>query len=139
MVPQFEIQCRVRALDHLVLTVRNIPQTVRFYTQVLGMRGSQFKATDGTKRWALHFGQSKINLHTSGQEFDPKAQKPTPGSADLCFLTDAGMDDWLNHLAIHQVDIEDGPVPRSGASGPLLSLYIRDPDHNLVEISVPAS
>lgn len=138
-VSQMEIQCRVRALDHLVLTVKNIPQTVRFYTQVLGMRGSQFQVADGSKRWALHFGQSKINLHTAGQEFDPKAHRPTPGSADLCFLTDATMDDWLNHLAIHQVDIEDGPIARSGATGPLVSLYLRDPDHNLIEVSVPGA
>jgi catechol 2,3-dioxygenase-like lactoylglutathione lyase family enzyme len=134
---QSEIQCRVRALDHLVLTVRNIPASVRFYTQVLGMRGKQFPAADGTKRWALHFGQSKINLHQAGGEFDPKAGSPTRGSADLCFLTDASMDDWLNHLAVHQVDIEEGPVRRSGAMGPITSIYLRDPDLNLIEVSVP--
>jgi catechol 2,3-dioxygenase-like lactoylglutathione lyase family enzyme len=135
-MPQLEIQCRVRALDHLVLTVRNIPETVRFYTQVLGMRGSQFKIADGSRRWALHFGQQKINLHLAGEEFDPKAAQPLPGSADLCFLTDASMDDWLNHLAVHQVYIEDGPVARSGAAGPILSVYLRDPDLNLIEVSV---
>lgn len=133
-----EIQCRVRALDHLVLTVKNIPDTVRFYTQVLGMRGQQFTATDGTRRWALNFGQSKINLHQAGRSFDPKAAHPTTGSADLCFLTDAGLDDWMTHLAIHQIEIEDGPVTRSGATGPIASIYIRDPDLNLIEVSVPA-
>ncbi|MFK7744817.1 MAG: VOC family protein [Roseobacter sp.] len=134
---QTEIQCRVRALDHLVLTVANIPNTVRFYTQVLGMRGEQFAVADGTKRWALKFGHSKINLHQKGREFDPKAANPTAGSGDLCFLTDASIDDWLNHLATHQVDIIDGPVARSGATGPITSIYIRDPDSNLIEVSVP--
>lgn len=135
---QSDIQCRVRALDHLVLTVKNVPQTVRFYTQVLGMRGQQFTTADGTRRWALNFGQSKINLHQSGREFDPKATHPTMGSADMCFLTDATVDDWMNHLAIHQIDIEEGPVARSGATGPIMSIYFRDPDLNLVEVSVPA-
>ena len=133
------IQCRVRAFDHLVLTVRNIPQTVRFYTQVLGMRGEQFEAADGSVRWALKFGQSKINLHQAGREFDPKAAHPYPGTADICFLTDASMDDWLNHLAVHQTDIEEGPVRRSGAMGPIDSVYVRDPDQNLIEVSVSAS
>lgn len=134
-MPQSQIQCRVRAIDHLVLTVSNIPETVRFYTQVLGMRGIQFDAADGTRRWALKFGQSKINLHLSGREFSPKAANPTTGSADLCFLSDSSLDDWLTHLAIHQVDILEGPVARTGATGPIMSLYIRDPDENLIEVS----
>lgn len=131
-----DIQCRVRVLDHLVLTVASIPETVRFYTQVLGMRGEQFEAADGTRRWTLLFGQSKINLHQKGREFDPKAAHPNPGTADLCFLTDAPLEDWMAHLVTHQVDIEDGPVPRSGAKGPIMSLYLRDPDRNLIEVSV---
>lgn len=134
-MPQSQIQCRVRAIDHLVLTVSNIPETVRFYTQVLGMRGQQFDAADGSRRWALKFGQSKINLHQKGREFSPKAAAPTAGSADLCFLSDASLDDWLTHLAIHQVDILEGPVARSGAMGPIMSIYIRDPDKNLIEVS----
>ena len=134
---QSPIQCRVRELDHLVLTVASIPESVRFYTQVLGMRGVQFTATDGSRRWALQFGQSKINLHQRGREFDPKAAHPQPGSADLCFLTDAPVRDWVEHLTTHQVEIEDGPVARSGARGPILSLYLRDPDGNLIEVSVP--
>ncbi|MEM1074244.1 MAG: VOC family protein [Pseudomonadota bacterium] len=137
-MPQSQIQCRVRALDHLVLTVADIPRAVRFYTQVLGMRGEQFEVADGTKRWALKFGQSKINLHQQGRTFDPKATVPTPGSADLCFLTDAPMDEWLTHLAVHDIDIEEGPVARSGAMGPILSIYLRDEDANLIEVSVPA-
>lgn len=133
---QSEIQCRVRALDHLVLTVRDIPETVRFYTQVLGMRGEQFTVADGSRRWALKYGLHKINLHQAGREFDPKAANPTSGSADLCFLTDAPIDDWMHHLAIHQVDIIEGPVARTGAQGPITSVYVRDPDDNLIEISV---
>ena len=134
---QPEIQCRVRAIDHLVLTVADIPATVRFYTQVLGMRGFQFDAADGTRRWALKFGMNKINLHRKGHEFEPKSATPTAGSADICLLTDAPLTDWATHLAIHEVDIEDGPVDRSGATGPIKSIYIRDPDRNLIEISVP--
>ncbi len=136
---QSDIQCRVRALDHLVLTVASIPETVRFYTQVLGMRGQQFPVADGTKRWSLLFGASKINLHQKGREFDPKAAHPAPGSADLCLLTDAPIADWIRHLTIHGISIEEGPVPRQGATGPIVSLYIRDPDLNLIEVSVPAS
>lgn len=135
-MPLSDIQCRVRALDHLVLTVTSIPDTVRFYTQVLGMRGEQFEAADGSRRWALIFGQSKINLHQKGREFSPRAAYPHPGTADLCFLTDAPLEDWMVHLTTHQVDIEDGPVPRSGAKGPIMSLYLRDPDKNLIEVSV---
>jgi catechol 2,3-dioxygenase-like lactoylglutathione lyase family enzyme len=135
-MPQSDIQCRVRALDHLVLTVGNIPATVRFYAQVLGMRGQQFAVADGSKRWALHFGQSKINLHQRDRTFDPKAANPTPGSADLCFLTDAPLEAWLSHLTIHGIEIEEGPTPRTGATGPLTSIYIRDPDRNLIEIGV---
>lgn len=108
-MPQSRIQCRVRELDHLVLTVSNIPDAVRFYTQVLGMRGMQFTATDGSRRWALQFGQSKINLHQTGREFAPSAADPRPGSADLCFLTDAPLPEWIAHLDTHQVEIEEGP------------------------------
>lgn len=136
---QSQIQCRVRAIDHLVLTVANIPDTVRFYTQVLGMRGIQFDSSDGSRRWALKFGQSKINLHQKGREFSPKAAAPTPGSGDLCLLSDASIDAWLTHLAIHQIDIEEGPVPRTGAMGPIVSVYIRDPDENLIEVSTAAA
>jgi catechol 2,3-dioxygenase-like lactoylglutathione lyase family enzyme len=135
---QSDIQCRVRAFDHLVLTVRSIPETVRFYTQVLGMRGQQFDAADGSRRWALLFGQSKINLHQAGREFAPKAARAAPGTADICFLTDAPLKDWITHLETHQVEILEGPVKRSGATGPIVSLYLRDPDQNLIEVSVPA-
>lgn len=125
----------VTSLDHLVLTVADIAATVQFYETVLGMKASQFTPADGSTRWALSFGAQKINLHPKGGEFDPKAQVPKPGSADLCFLSDQPIADWQAHLAAQGVQIEEGPVPRTGATGPILSLYIRDPDGNLIEIA----
>jgi len=128
---------KINALDHLVLTVADIVVTLRFYEDVLGMQGESFDAADGTIRWALKFGAQKINLHLAGAEFDPKAVHPTPGSADLCFLTDTPLELWQTHLAGMDVAIEEGPVARTGATGAIMSLYIRDPDQNLIEISVP--
>lgn len=127
---------RLRALDHLVLTVADIPTTMKFYIHVLGMQGQKFSAPGGATRWALLFGTSKINLHQKGREFDPKAAHPQPGSADLCFLTETPLGDWMRHLTALGISIEDGPVQRSGARGPLMSIYLRDPDGNLIEISM---
>ncbi|MEM9576396.1 MAG: VOC family protein [Pseudomonadota bacterium] len=129
-------RCTVDAMDHLVLTVADIARTVRFYTDGLGMRGERFEVADGTRRWALFFGNQKINLHESGKEFEPKADRPTPGSADLCFLSKVPIDRWLVHLKAQGIAVEDGPVRRSGATGPIISIYVRDPDRNLIEISV---
>lgn len=125
----------VSRLDHLVLTVSNIENTIRFYRDVLGMRAEQFHPADGTTRWALSFGRQKINLHQAGAEFEPKAHAPLPGSADLCFLTDTPLGDWQIHLDSLGISVETGPVPRTGATGPILSIYVRDPDGNLIEIS----
>ena len=127
---------RVKVMDHLVLTVRNIPDTVQFYTDVLGMRAAQFDTAHGETRWALAYGAHKINLHQKGNEFEPKAAHPTPGSADLCFLTDTPLEAWIKHLQIRAIKVEEGPVTRTGAMGPLKSIYLRDPDHNLIEVSV---
>ncbi len=126
---------RIAALDHLVLTVRDLDRTVGFYTEGLGMEAREFAVADGSNRWALYFGTQKINLHVAGAEFDPKAKAPTPGSADLCFLTQASLSAWETHLAAQKIAIEDGPVARSGAVGPIMSIYVRDPDGNLIEIS----
>lgn len=126
------------ALDHLVLTVADLSETLAFYTDVLGMRAERFEAADGSTRWALHFGSQKINLHQAGAEFLPKARHAAPGSADLCFLSDAAVADWADHLERAGVAIEEGPVARSGATGPILSVYLRDPDGNLIEIANPA-
>jgi catechol 2,3-dioxygenase-like lactoylglutathione lyase family enzyme len=125
----------ISRLDHLVLTVADLDQTARFYQRVLGMRPVTF----GAGRRALEFGTSKINLHQAGQEFAPHASSPVPGSADLCLITTAPPGQVLAHLSAERVPVEEGPVPRTGALGPITSIYIRDPDGNLIEIaSYPA-
>ena len=129
-------QPRISALDHLVLTVADIEATARFYQTALGMRLESFVAADASTRYALRFGDQKINLHAAGAPFAPHAKTPYPGSADLCFLTETPLAAWQAHLESCGVQIEEGPVPRSGATGPILSLYLRDPDGNLIEISV---
>ncbi|MBY5989674.1 VOC family protein [Roseovarius atlanticus] len=126
---------RLTSLDHLVLTVADVDATVTFYTDVLAMTAEAFTPADGTRRWALKFGAQKINLHKAGAEFEPKAAHPRPGTADLCFLSDVPLADWQAHLAEYGVTVEEGPLPRTGATGPLTSIYIRDPDGNLIEIS----
>jgi catechol 2,3-dioxygenase-like lactoylglutathione lyase family enzyme len=123
----------ITGLDHLVLTVRAVDATVRFYVDGLGMRPERFGA-DGA-RIALHFGRQKINLHVAGREFEPKAIHPTPGSADLCFLTDQPLDRVAERLDSLGIAIIEGPVGRSGATGAITSIYVRDPDGNLIEIS----
>ncbi len=127
----------LQVLDHLVLTVSDPDRTVAFYSDVLGMRPEAFTGADGTRRMALKFGTQKINLHKAGQEFAPKAARPMPGAADLCFLTGDDLLDWQAHLARAGVAVEAGPVARTGATGPIRSLYLRDPDGNLIEIATP--
>jgi catechol 2,3-dioxygenase-like lactoylglutathione lyase family enzyme len=122
---------RIDRLDHIVLTVADIEQTIDFYARVLEMTPVAF----GEGRRALSFGRHKINLHPAGREFEPKAQRPTPGSADLCLITAGSLDDVIADLARHEVPIEVGPVRRSGATGPIDSVYFRDPDGNLIEVS----
>ncbi len=124
-------ELRLARLDHLVLTVRSIPATVEFYRHALGME----KITFGAGRTALRFGGQKINLHEVGHEVDPKAARPSLGSADLCFLSPAPLDAWITHLRAADVAIEQGPVKRTGAQGPIESIYLRDPDGNLLEIA----
>lgn len=126
---------RLDSLDHLVLTVSDIPRSIAFYETALGMVAEPFSPADGTTRWALTFGNHKINLHQAGAEFEPKAKRPTPGSADLCFLTEIPLSDWQAHLQQQAIEILEGPVPRTGATGPIVSIYLRDPDGNLLEIS----
>ena len=122
---------QIEGLDHLVLTVGDVGRTRAFYERVLGMEAVVF----GEGRHALAFGQQKINLHEAGREFEPKAAVPTPGSADLCFLTNTPMAAVVEHLGANGVEILEGPVRRTGATGPLLSVYCRDPDQNLIEVS----
>uniref|UniRef100_A0A3P8TLX4 Glyoxalase domain-containing protein 5 n=1 Tax=Amphiprion percula TaxID=161767 RepID=A0A3P8TLX4_AMPPE len=129
----FKTTCPVEVshLDHLVLTVKSVPDTINFYSSVLGMEVITFKGN----RKALGFGQQKFNLHQLGQEFEPKAKHPTSGSADLCLITKTPLATVAAHLKVCGVKIEEGPVERSGAVGAVTSLYFRDPDHNLIEVS----
>jgi catechol 2,3-dioxygenase-like lactoylglutathione lyase family enzyme len=122
---------RIERLDHLVLTVRDVEATAAFYARTLGFEPVTF----GAGRTALAFGAQKINLHRRGAEFDPKAAAPTPGSADLCFVTTEPVDALLAHLAACGVPVLEGPVRRTGALGPITSVYFRDPDGNLLEVS----
>ena len=124
---------RIEELDHLVLTVTDIDRTRAFYERVLGMESLVF----GEGRHALMFGTQKLNLHEAGQEFEPKAAAPTPGSADLCFLTNSLMAEVVEHLEANSIEIIEGPVRRTGATGPIKSVYFRDPDGNLLEVSSP--
>ena len=132
-----QMNFRVEHLDHLVLTVADIDATVAFYRSVLGMDAVEFKVADGSVRRALSFGAQKINLHQAGAEFEPCAQAPTAGSADLCFVSHRGVQDWKQRLEQQGVAVEIGPVERTGAAGPILSIYLRDPDGNLIEIANP--
>jgi catechol 2,3-dioxygenase-like lactoylglutathione lyase family enzyme len=118
-------------IDHVVMTVRDIDATCDFYTRVLGMRVVTFAGG----RKALAFGRQKINLHLAGREFEPKAAHPTPGSVDLCLIATGALDDVVAHLAACGVSIIEGPVAKAGATGPLRSVYFRDPDANLIEVS----
>lgn len=122
----------ISRIDHLVLTVGNIDESCRFYSKTLGMDVITF----GEGRRALSFGQQKINLHQFGNEFEPKAYRPTPGSADICLISTTPMEQVIQHLQAVGIEILEGPVARTGAIGPILSVYFRDPDDNLIEVSV---
>ena len=121
----------IRGIDHFVLTAGDVDATIDFYTRVLGMTAETFA---GGRR-ALAFGDQKINLHQAGREFEPKARLATPGSADFCLLSDLPVTEIALHLAAEGVEIIEGPVAKTGAAGALLSIYFRDPDGNLVEVS----
>jgi catechol 2,3-dioxygenase-like lactoylglutathione lyase family enzyme len=122
---------RIDRLDHLVLTVKSIPTTCDFYSRALGMEVVTF----GDNRKALVFGSQKINLHEARHELEPKAHRPTPGSADLCFITPTPVSQIMEHFNRLGIEIIEGPVKRTGALGPIESVYLRDPDGNLIEIS----
>jgi catechol 2,3-dioxygenase-like lactoylglutathione lyase family enzyme len=126
---------QIDRLDHLVLTVADINRTVAFYRDVLGMEPVAF----GSGRTALAFGRSKINLHQVGREFEPKAAQPVAGSADICLIAREPLNVVCAELRAHGVAVEEGPVERTGATGPIRSVYVRDPDGNLVEISTYVS
>ena len=117
-------------LDHLVLTTTDVEACIGFYVGVLGMQLETF----GQGRRAFRFGQQKINLHVKGHEFEPKAHTPVPGALDLCFIADRPLDEVISLLRDKRVPITEGPVDRTGATCPILSIYLRDPDLNLIEI-----
>jgi catechol 2,3-dioxygenase-like lactoylglutathione lyase family enzyme len=122
---------RIDRIDHLVLTVRDIDATCEFYARVLGMSVVTFAGG----RKALQFGAQKFNLHQSGREFEPKAAHPTPGSVDVCLISAVALSEVMDHLTRCGVAIIEGPVSKTGARGPIRSVYFRDPDMNLIEVS----
>jgi catechol 2,3-dioxygenase-like lactoylglutathione lyase family enzyme len=122
-------------IDHIVLTTRDTPGCIRFYTEVLGMKLVSFK-TATEERLAFSFGSQKINLHEWGREFEPRAHLPVPGSLDLCFIAAVPLEQVVANLEKARIKILHGPVKKTGAAGPIRSVYVRDPDLNLIEISV---
>lgn len=121
----------VDRIDHFVLTVKDIDRTVSFYEKNLGMKKMVF----GDRRTALCFGNQKINLHQLDNEFEPKAKNVNPGSADLCFIISTSIDEAISELRDNNINIIEGPVKRTGAMGNIVSIYFRDPDGNLIEVS----
>ena len=119
-------------IDHIVLTIRDKDACIRFYTEVLGMKLERFSEN----RLALKFGSQKINLHEWGREFTPRAHVAAPGTLDLCFIASIGLEKVIENLKKNNIPILEGPVAKTGAAGPIRSVYVRDPDLNLVEISV---
>lgn len=122
---------QIDRLDHFVLTVADIETSCRFYERVLGMKRIEF----GGGRIALAFGRQKINLHRAGREYEPKARRALPGAGDFCLIASTPLEMLIEHLAACDVSIEEGPVTKTGALGPIRSIYFRDPDGNLVEVS----
>lgn len=122
-------------IDHIVLTTRDKPACIRFYAEILGMKLVTFK-TPTEERTALTFGNQKINLHEWGREFSPRAHVAAPGTLDLCFIASVSLDEVIRKLNQTKVPVIEGPVKKTGAAGPIRSVYVRDPDLNLVEISV---
>lgn len=125
----------IGSIDHVVLATRDLDRCLDFYTRVLGMRVERY----GANRIALRFGDHKFNVHPPGFDAGIKARVPTPGSLDLCFLADRPLDEVIAHLKAQKVKIEEGPVNRTGARFTIRSVYIRDPDENLIEISEPVN
>ncbi len=125
------MQMKIDRIDHIVLTVRDIATTCDFYSRLLGMEVVTFAGG----RKALKFGAQKINLHQVGKEMDPKAQVPAPGTGDFCLITSVPLGEVITHLKSRGVEPLEGPVPKTGALGPIESVYFRDPDGNMVEIS----
>jgi catechol 2,3-dioxygenase-like lactoylglutathione lyase family enzyme len=124
----------IGSIDHIVLTTRDLERCLDFYTRVLGMRIERY----GDNRIALRFGHHKFNVHPPGFDAGIKARVPTPGSLDLCFLADRPLDEVIEHVKRENVAVEEGPINRTGARFTIRSVYVRDPDGNLIEISEKA-
>ena len=126
----------ITSIDHIVLTSKDVDKTIEFYTKILGMTLELFPvANEQNKRLALKFGNQKINIHDASSPFSPHANNPTSGSIDICFLSHVDLTEWSKIFAANNITIENGPICKTGAIGPLMSLYVRDPDCNLIEIS----
>ena len=128
---------KVEKIDHVVITVKDLNKTIDFYTNILGMKLEKFSSSldDNQFRYAVSFGSQKINIHEEIKPIKPNALNPYSGSMDICFISKNKINDWVHHLVKKGIDIEFGPDKKTGALGPILSIYIRDPDFNLIEIS----
>ena len=128
---------KLKKIDHVVITVKNLRKTIDFYTNILGMKLEKFTPSldNNQIRYAVSFGSQKINIHEEKRPLKPNALNPISGSMDICFISKDKINDWVNHLEKNEIKIEIGPEQKTGASGPILSIYIRDPDFNLIEIS----
>ena len=128
---------KLEKIDHVVITVKNLNKTIDFYTNILGMKLEKFSSSldKDQIRHAVNFGSQKINIHEEKKPIKPNALNPSSGSMDICFISKNKINDWVNHLEKKGIKIEIGPEKKSGALGPILSIYIRDPDFNLIEIS----
>jgi len=126
----------ILSIDHIVITVSDMKKTIHFYCDILGMEINQFYSkSDNTYRKSLKFGKQKINLHEASNPYKPNAEVALPGTLDICFLTDEPLSHWIKIFNKNNVTIESGPILKTGASGPIESIYVRDPDKNLIEIS----
>ena len=128
---------KLEKIDHVVITVKNLNKTIDFYTNILGMKLEKFSSSSNNNqiRYAVSFGSQKINIHEEKKPLKPNALNPSSGSMDICFISQNKINDWMNHLEKKGINIEFGPEQKTGALGPILSIYIRDPDFNLIEIS----
>ena len=128
---------KLEKIDHVVITVKNLKKTIDFYTNILGMKLEEFSLSLDYKqiRYAVSFGSQKINIHEEKKPIKPNALNPSSGSMDICFISKNKINDWVHHLVKKGINIEIGPEKKTGALGPILSIYIRDPDFNLIEIS----
>ena len=126
----------IKSIDHIVLTAQNIEQTITFYCDVLEMQLETFAPPDGSPaRQALKFGNQKINLHDAKAPYVPHAKNPTSGTIDICFLSDLSIQEWIKRFGSHNIPIENGPVQKTRATGPLMAIYVRNPDGSLIKIS----